>query len=66
MNIDLKEGDYAYIEWNGTQYVKKTHYHIVEVTDKIVKVRVPGSYIYHEIPIKDIKVYRVIQLKGDI
>ncbi len=57
--MKIKEGDYVYIEWNGTEYLKKQHYHVVEVRKRDIIVRVPGSYIKLIIPMKAIKHYEV-------
>lgn len=58
----MKEGDFALIEWNGNEYIKSQHYHIVEATKKYIKVRVPGSYINLIIPRKDIFNYEIKEL----
>ena len=59
----MNEGDFALIEWNGNEYVKSQHYHIVEITKKHIKARVPGSYINLIIPRKDIINYEIKELK---
>lgn len=59
----LKPGDFAYIEWNGSMYNKKQHYHVLEVLRSEVHVRVPGSYIKKIIKKSDIKDYEVLELK---
>ncbi len=61
--MKIKEGDYVYIEWNGTEYLKKQHYHVVEVRKRDIIVRVPGSYIKLIIPVKAINKYEIKQLK---
>ena len=51
----IEQGDFALIEWNGNEYTKIQHYHIVEVNKKSITVRVPGSYIKLIIPKSKIK-----------
>jgi len=57
--IDLKPGDFALIDWNGSIYNKKQHYHIVELRNNDIIVRVPGSKIKIIIQKKDIKHYEI-------
>jgi len=60
--INLKPGDLALIDWNGSINHKEQHYYIVEVSKTTVRAIVAKNEpsdtdIHINIPIKDIKNY---------
>jgi hypothetical protein len=61
-NNEIKPGDFALIEWNGGLYTKSQHYHVVDVENNRIRVRIPGSYISLVIPKKNIKIYEPKEL----
>jgi len=66
--IDLKPGDLALIDWNGNLYHKIQHYYIVEVSKTVIRAIVAKNEpsdtdIYINIPIKDIKSYKIKKQK---
>ena len=55
--INLKPGDFAMIDWNGSLYHKVQHYHILKVLKSEIHVRLDDSEILLKIPVKDINSY---------
>ena len=59
MKIDLKPGDFAMIDWNGSLYHKVQHYHVLKVLKSEIYVRLDDSKILLKIPVKDINSYEI-------
>jgi len=63
MGILIKVGDIAKVTWNGNLYNKTIHGHIVEVTDKYIKLVELEGQKQFRINRKDIKEYYVKHLR---
>jgi len=59
MEINLKPGDFACVEWTGPFYDRFEMYgHIVEINDKSIKLNVNDDKIFI-IPKQDINSYEI-------
>ena len=62
MDFLIKAGDFACVKWNGSLYGKEIHGHVVEVTDKMIRLVELHGQITFSIQRDEIKEYTVKNL----